>query len=534
MAESLPPPNQTDASGGGLEISPTTHPDEPKPFVADQQGRPAGRSLRWLLGAIVVLGLLGWGFTATAKPVTVLVEEQPFEIATHQRQVAAVLGELQIELAPEDIVVPAPESPLAAGDTLRIDLARPVIINADGQQIRLLTHQLQPDLILQEAGVPLQPRDEITVDGVLVSPAAGLPPPEVTEPESGPERLLTATTPREFARHRRAVPVELAVYRAIPVTLHDEGARSTFFTARQTVGAALAEHNVTLLPEDRVMPALETRLTPGMRVFIERATPVIIQTDGQMFEARTHRETVGQVLAEQGVALMGQDFSRPALDTPIAPNELIEIVRVRESAEFQEEYIPFETEWVADDEMELDQRQVQQNGATGIIRARTRVRYENGVEVLREPEDEWLAQAPANQVIAYGTRVVVRSLDTPDGPLEYWRRIPMRATAYSAATSGKDADHPLYGVTSSGMQAGFGIVAVDPKVIPLRTELYVDKYGQAVAGDTGGRILGRHIDLGFADNEPLPVIFEWRDVYLLTPIPPADQIRYVLPNWPQQ
>jgi hypothetical protein len=46
--------------------------------------------------------------------------------------------------------------------------------------------------------------------------------------------------------------------------------------------------------------------------------------------------------------------------------------------------------------------------------------------------------------------------------------------------------------------------------------------------------LGKHIDLGFDDGQPIPDLYEWRDVYVLTPIPPSDQIRYVLPNWPQR
>jgi 3D (Asp-Asp-Asp) domain-containing protein len=271
-----------------------------------------------------------------------------------------------------------------------------------------------------------------------------------------------------------------------------------------------------------------------MRIYIERATPLFIQADGQVVKVHTHRETVGEVLAEQGFALMGQDYSRVPLESPVASNETIEIVRVRETVEFQEEYIPFETEWVPDETMELDQRAVLQTGATGILRTRTRVRFENDEEIWRNFEDEWLAQEPADQVIAYGTNIVVRTLETPDGPIEYWRRISMRATAYSAATSGKDADHPRYGITSTGMKAGFGIVAVDPKVIPLRTQLYIDKYGEAIAGDTGGRIQGKHIDLGYPDDQPLPQIFEWRDVYVLTPVPPANSIRFVLPNWPQR
>ncbi|GAB4458393.1 MAG: hypothetical protein Kow0031_38830 [Anaerolineae bacterium] len=507
-------------------IRQTDHPASPGPLPA--------RTVFWGLAGLAVVMLLWWGYARTSRPVTLQVGQRVFAISTHHPTVATLLRELDIALQPEDIVQPPPATQLAAGDTLTIQLARPVTIQADGEQRQLLTHRPRVDLLLADIGLSLNPRDGLFINGLPAAHDAALPEAtslDVTDPY---QRLLANTTPRGAVAAQRPQPVSVTVQRAIRVALHDEQVRTTFFTASPTVAEALAEQNVSVLPGDRVSPPPESPLSPGMSIFIKRATPVVIQADGEIFEARTQRETVAQLLAEQGIALMGQDYSRPPLDAPIAANDKIEIVRVRELVEFEEEYIDFETEWVADPAMELDQRQIRAEGATGIIRSRTRVRYEDGAEIRREFEDEWLAQEPKNQVIAYGTDVVVRTLNTPNGPIEYWRKISMRATAYSAATSGKDADHPRYGITSSGLPAGKGVVAVDPKVIPLRTQLYVADYGPAIAGDTGGRILGKHIDLGFPDDEPLPVIFEWRDVYILTPVPPADRIRYVLPNWPQR
>ena len=49
----------------------------------------------------------------------------------------------------------------------------------------------------------------------------------------------------------------------------------------------------------------------------------------------------------------------------------------------------------------------------------------------------------------------------------------MYATWYNAASSGKAATNPAYGITRSGMPLTKGIVAVDPTVIPLGTQLYI-------------------------------------------------------------
>jgi 3D (Asp-Asp-Asp) domain-containing protein len=113
--------------------------------------------------------------------------------------------------------------------------------------------------------------------------------------------------------------------------------------------------------------------------------------------------------------------------------------------------------------------------------------------------------------------------------------MPVRllATAYTAATSGKTRDHPEYGKTRLGLDAGRGIVATDPRVIGLRTNLFVPGYGLAFAGDTGGRIKGKRIDLGYAEDS-LEDWYRWVDVYLLTPAPPKSLININLPDYPAE
>jgi 3D (Asp-Asp-Asp) domain-containing protein len=81
----------------------------------------------------------------------------------------------------------------------------------------------------------------------------------------------------------------------------------------------------------------------------------------------------------------------------------------------------------------------------------------------------------------------------------------MIATGYTASCAGCD------GMTAIGRRAGHGIVAVDPHLIPLGTRLYIPGYGLAIAGDTGGDIVGHRIDLGF-DSRREALLFGRRDI----------------------
>jgi cystine transport system substrate-binding protein len=66
------------------------------------------------------------------------------------------------------------------------------------------------------------------------------------------------------------------------------------------------------------------------------------------------------------------------------------------------------------------------------------------------------------------------------------RTITVSATGYS-----------LPGHTATGLPVGWGVVAVDPSVIPLGSHMTIPGYGEAVAADTGGAVIGSTIDLWF-------------------------------------
>ncbi len=108
----------------------------------------------------------------------------------------------------------------------------------------------------------------------------------------------------------------------------------------------------------------------------------------------------------------------------------------------------------------------------------------------------------------------------------------MFASSYNAGTAGVSPNASNYGRTFTGDPMRYGIVAVDPAIIPLRSQVYVSGYGMGDALDTGGAIRARRIDLGFDDSN-LELWNKWVDVYLLWPPPNSSQITWVLPNWPR-
>ena len=87
----------------------------------------------------------------------------------------------------------------------------------------------------------------------------------------------------------------------------------------------------------------------------------------------------------------------------------------------------------------------------------------------------------------------VEVVETPQGYLDYSESLNMEATAY-LPTDGGGA-----GITAMGIPATYGIVAVDPDVIPLGSRVYIPGYGEALAADTGGAIYGYRIDLCMED-----------------------------------
>jgi 3D (Asp-Asp-Asp) domain-containing protein len=117
---------------------------------------------------------------------------------------------------------------------------------------------------------------------------------------------------------------------------------------------------------------------------------------------------------------------------------------------------------------------------------------------------------------------VEAAIPLPDGQQKLIKQvISTTLTAYTAGaeSTGKTEDHPAYGITFSGIKAEEGrTIAVDPSVIPLGSQVYIDGVGIRTAEDTGSAVRGARIDV-FMDDLGQAVQFGVKrnvKVYLLS------------------
>lgn len=456
-----------------------------------------------LIGMAVLAGIVTAGFLAAQDQYTIYDGDQVVTVDGSFETVGEVLTAAGLQLRAQDVVRPALSAPVTAEEAIQIDRAQVVTVRSeDGGESTIWTQQSTLGPFLEEADIAIQRTDQIVADGTQV-----------------PFHALETTE----------LPAVVEIGNFKTVTIHEGQNQRSLRTAAQTVGAALQEAGVTLYAADGVEPALGSWLSPDQHIYVQRSMPLTVHVDGRVIQTRSHHTNALDVLAEMGIGLVGMDYTRPGPQTSLQAGDTIEVVRVTEDFRIEDEPIAYETRYQPTDQLEIDQRALLQSGVPGILRRRIRLRHENGTLVSETPDGEWVAREPVDEIIGYGTEIVVRSVETPDGYYEYWRKVRMRVTSYTAASSGKAPDHPAYGITASGLRAGTGIVAVDPDVVPFRSWVYVPGYGTGFAGDTGGGVKGRWIDLGY-DRSEYQSWSGYVDVYYLTPVPDPADINYLIPT----
>lgn len=544
--------------------------------------------MRWLrpwlslAAALLVAALFPAAQRHAARTFTLDVGGRTQRAWTSTATVRLALAERGLGVGSEDRVSPGRDASVGDGGRVTVRFARMVTVVADGRTRSVTERGVSLRALLADAGIRIGPSDAATVDGQpwpvdaplpLRGGAHTLPAPTTPLAPSSPRQAKlrgafsphvafadeiapaaagavgawpAATTPRLRAAARRQIAAAMAalhpddrppapvgdsvvrVLRARPIGVVDAGVRASVVVAGETVGQALTAAGIAFLPGDAISPALDTPLAYAPEVRIERGIPFALAADGLTRELRARAATVGAALADAGVGLAGRDIVRPAADTALSAGLEVAVTRVRDVIETREVEIPYRTQAAPDPDRPLDEVAILAKGVPGLAQQRVEVTYHGGRVRGRRVLDEVIVREPVDERVSYGTRISWGTVQTEAGPMRYWRKLRVYATSYSAARAGTPRSAPWYGHTRIGEIMRKGIVAVDPRLIPLRTNLYVDGYGLGLAGDTGGGIKRLHIDLGYDDDNYIGW-HQYVDVYLLEPAPPPERMPWVMP-----
>ena len=262
------------------------------------------------------------------------------------------------------------------------------------------------------------------------------------------------------------------------VTAAINGEKFEFESKAHTVEGFLEENDIEFSEGDYVSQPLTAYISDGMKIKIDHATDFKITADGKTRKYRTLANTVSEALKDKNVKVGKNDIVEPGMDELLTKNMKIVIKRVKIKEETKEEKIEFKT--VTKDDSSLDEgtTMVVTEGKEGKAKVTYKVTYVDGVESSRSEISRETLTAAVDKVVANGTRINF------DGQ-SYSRKLVVKAYAY----------HTGGGRTAYGTEARVGEIAVDPSVIPLGSEVYIEGVGARRAEDTGGDIIGNTIDI---------------------------------------
>lgn len=433
------------------------------------------------------------------QPVTVILNGKPASLKSFGLTPGDLANNAGYRLTAGDQIQPSAESLYLGGNPIRLNQISAYLIYLDGELSSIYAVDPIPANVLLSAGIRIFPGDRIQIDGLEVNP-----------------QITHGWKKQHTIQYRKSHP-----YRLI---LPDGSARLASSTLTKTEDIlwelGLGIQSISLQPVDSFKG--ENENFPAELKTFRVILPSQFST-AESSNARIAEEYSGRLLASVGQAPQGLDAFTNQKASELTSEGGLRIQHVEETLTISQKSLPFQKRTEMDDTLELDQQKVSQSGQYGVAMQLTRRRFRDGEVIAENVEKETVIQPPVDEVVGYGTKINVRTLDAGGKTIEYYRAISMYATSYSPCRSG--TSKCSYG-TASGETVRKGIVAVIPRMFAYMAgqQVYIPGYGFAIIGDTGGGIPGTNwIDLAYTDEEYVG----WHSyvtVYFLTPIP--DNILY--------
>lgn len=305
-----------------------------------------------------------------------------------------------------------------------------------------------------------------------------------------------------------SVLLTVTVYAASDYTVNvadgTEALYSSFITRQKVVD--LLENNLSVRKADK-------SFTDARSFALGKTKRIIVDDGGELKELYTEATYVQELIDENVIKLTSDfDFLNVASDSLITNDLKIEVTHVTSETYKTTFDVPYKTITEYDDTLRKGETVVVREGENGIAENTVEVVYHNGAE-FKKNCSQTIIKEKVDKIVKIGTleyepvmpEILEPIASASAAAEEETRSAPMtfKASAYCACSAccGKST-----GITASGMKARYGTVAVDPRVIPLGTRLYIEAadgsfvYGECIAADTGGAIKGNKVDLFFPSH----------------------------------
>lgn len=306
------------------------------------------------------------------------------------------------------------------------------------------------------------------------------------------------------------------------VVISIDGSERTVYAVRQSADTILAQQMIQYTQDDEVVCTYNEE---GLieRIDVTTAFPVSVTADGETVTVHLLRGTVADAIAAAKVSLGSLDTVNYETDDAVFSGMEIHIDRVEKVVTVTQEAIPYETKYVYSPIFADGKSEVEVSGRNGTREITTTELYVDGVLVSTEVSTRTVKKPTTRKVVVgQASSEAISdfvfedvSFDANGIPTEYSDLISGIATAYGANDGSQ---------TASGVKPGVGYIAVNPKLIPYGTRLYIRSidgsviYGFAIAADCGPSVL-KNITVADLFMPTEAEIWEWGrreiEIYIL-------------------
>ncbi|UWD50279.1 G5 domain-containing protein [Clostridioides difficile] len=236
---------------------------------------------------------------------------------------------------------------------------------------------------------------------------------------------------------------------------------------------------------------------------------VTLVVKGEERTVSTFSSNVGDLLEAQNISYDGNDIVNLDVNSKLSNGDKIEVIDVKEKTVVETKDIPFEVTVVEDNSLTKGDSKVKEEGKSGKSELVYKETYHNGKKVEKEFVKKVVTSEPVNKVVNKGTKVEMQVASSRG---ESSRRMASSSSSSSSSNNGRSmrvvaTAYSGHTITATGTKPKWGTIAVDPKVIPYGTKVYIPQFDMVfTAEDCGGAIKGNKIDIFMNDSK---TVYNW-------------------------